>query len=137
MPTAQELIDLLLSQEGAAYVFGAEADYDDPDPDAFDCSELVDWACNHLKVYPKMPDGSWLQFRHCRNHNTLIKIEDALQTRGALLFRIGHKTYGNHVAVSLGDGRTIEARGRKYGVGIFPARGRPWTHGALVPGLEY
>jgi hypothetical protein len=41
------------------------------------------------------------------------------------------------VAISLGDGRTIEARGSAYGVGIFSANGRGWTAGGLVPGMKY
>ncbi|WP_163870143.1 hypothetical protein [Myxococcus eversor] len=56
---------------------------------------------------------------------------EALRTRGALLYRPGH------VAISLGDRRTIEARGSAYGVNIFSANGRGWTSGALIPGLKY
>jgi cell wall-associated NlpC family hydrolase len=39
-----------------------------------------------------------------------------------------------HVAISLGDGRTIEARGRKYGVGVFSGANR-FQYGAMIPGL--
>jgi cell wall-associated NlpC family hydrolase len=43
----------------------------------------------------------------------------------------------NHIAISLGDGRTMEARGRKYGVGIFDnAAGREWTAAGTIPGLS-
>ena len=59
------------------------------------------------------------------------KVEQALRTPGALLFRPGH------VAISLGDGRTIEAKGSKYGVGIFSAHNRGWTTGGLIPGMRY
>jgi hypothetical protein len=39
-----------------------------------------------------------------------------------------------HVAISLGDGKTIEARGKKYGVGTFDA-GNRFEYGAIIPGL--
>ena len=38
------------------------------------------------------------------------------------------------VAISLGDGRTIEARGKSYGVGSFDA-GNRFQYAAVVPGL--
>jgi hypothetical protein len=71
------------------------------------------------------------QLPHCRQKGTIIPLEQAIRTRGALLFANGH------VAISLGDGRTIEARGRAYGVGIFNARGRSFHTGALIPGMKY
>jgi hypothetical protein len=79
----------------------------------------------------KVPDGTMNQLPFFRQKGTQISVDQALRTRGALLFRPGH------VAISLGDGRTIEARGRNYGVNIFPANGRGWTAGALIPGLKY
>jgi cell wall-associated NlpC family hydrolase len=145
MPTSEEFVQKCMAQEGDDYVFGAETDPDDPDPDTFDCSELVEWACARLEVDPPMPDGARFQARHCQRHGTLIPVELAIQTRGALLFSFkggdplrGQVPTSAHVAVSLGDGNTIEARGSKYGVNIFDAReGRAWTHAGLVPGLDY
>lgn len=143
MPTAQAFADLLLSQEGDRYVFGVEVSHDNADPDAFDCSELVEWGCARLGVTPKMPDGSWLQARHCRDHGTLVTVDDAIRTVGALLFRfssspfVGGRPTSAHVAVSLGDGRTIEARSTRLGVGVFSADMRGWTNAGLVPGLDY
>jgi peptidoglycan hydrolase-like protein with peptidoglycan-binding domain len=60
-----DLIALLCSQEGKPYVFGAEVSPDDQDPVALDCSEILEWACARLGVAPRVPDGSWLQYRHC------------------------------------------------------------------------
>ena len=37
-------VELLLSQDGDRYIFGHEVSPSDSDPDAFDCSELVQWA---------------------------------------------------------------------------------------------
>lgn len=143
IPHVSAFINLLVAQAGDAYRFGHEVDLDDPDPEAFDCSELVEWACARVGVVPKMPDGSWLQARHCKAYSTLTPIDSAIKTPGALLFRFssspfeGDRPTSSHVAVSLGDGRTIEARGTAYGTGIFNAKGRTWTHAGLVPGLSY
>lgn len=143
MVTAAEFANKLLSQAGKRYVFGHEVSPSDTDPSAFDCSELIEWGAAQLGVVPKVPDGSWYQARHCQNHGTRIPIADALTTMGALLFRFssspftGARPTSSHVAVSLGDGRTIEAKGSRYGVGIFTSEGRGWTHAGLIPGVDY
>ena len=142
-PHVSDFIQLLVAQAGDAYRFGVEVDLNDPDPDAFDCSELVEWAAHRVGVTPKVPDGSWIQARHCQQHGTLIPISEAVDTPGALLFRFssspftGTRPTSSHVAVSLGDGRTIEARNTASGTGIFNATGRSWTHAGLVPFLNY
>lgn len=45
---------------------------------------------------------------------TLIPVHDALRVRGALLFRIDEGAGNDHVAISLGDDRTMEARGKDF-----------------------
>ncbi|MCP3164679.1 C40 family peptidase [Myxococcus sp. QH3KD-4-1] len=118
-----------LAQKGDRYVFGAETNLNDPNPSKFDCSELVQWAAHQAGV--SVPDGTMNQVPYFKQKGTTISVAEALRTRGALLYRPGH------VAISLGDGRTIEARGSAYGVNIFSANGRGWTSGALIPGLKY
>ena len=135
MPTGKELVALELTQDGKPYIYGYEVDLADPDPKAFDCSELEEWACSQLGVKPKFPDGSANQLEYCRQHGTLISIEEAIRTPGALLFYQTEEHH--HVATSQGNGKTIEARGKVYGVGQWDARGRGWTHAALIPGLDY
>ena len=41
-----------------------------------------------------------------------------------------------HIAISLGNGKTMEARGKDYGVGVFSAQNRGWTAGGLIPELS-
>jgi cell wall-associated NlpC family hydrolase len=136
MATGQDIVDKAMEQDGKPYIFGYEVDLDDPDPKAFDCSELTQWVSYQLRVSPEMPDGAIYQMRHCRNHDLLISVTQAVKTPGALLFRISEG--GNHVAISRGDGTTIEARGKAYGVGSWSAtKGRAWTHAGLIPGVEY
>lgn len=125
--TTQEFLWNALGQEGKPYIFGAEASPNNDNPRAFDCSELVEWAARRAGV--TVPDGSINQI----NAATPMSVEQALRTPGALLFRAGSP---NHIAISLGDGRTIEARGRRYGVGIFSAEGRGWTRAGTIPGLS-
>ena len=142
-PDNQQFINLLIDQKGDQYVYGHEVSLSDPNPRKFDCSELVEWACAQLKIKPVMPDGSWLQLRHCNKYGCEIEVKDGMETPGALLFRFsgdpfeGDRPKSAHVGVSLGSGYTIEARGREYGVGIFKAKNRSWTHAALVPGIYY
>lgn len=136
MPYAVDFVRLCNDQAGERYVYGAEVSLSDPNPPGpWDCSELVQWAAHRLGVRPTVPDGSWNQMNHCRAHGSLVPIEQAIRTPGALLFTQTSST--RHVAVSRGDGSTIEARGSAYGVGHWPSRGRPWTHAGLIPGLSY
>jgi putative chitinase len=143
MSTPKELLDLLLTQDGDPYVFGFEVSPSDSNPKAFDCSELVEWGCARLGVTPTMPDGATYQVRHCQKYGLIIPVKQAIQTPGALLFAFsddpftGDRPDHAHVAVSQGNGKTFEARGRAYGVGTFNAAGRGWTHAGKVPGLNY
>jgi peptidoglycan hydrolase-like protein with peptidoglycan-binding domain len=120
----QEFLRQALSQNGNRYVFGAEANARDANPRALDCSELVEWAAARAGV--RFPDGSANQIAAARP----MSVEQALRTPGALLYRPGH------IAISLGDGRTIEARNSRAGVGIFNANGRGWTRAGTIPGMN-
>ena len=128
-----------LRQSGDRYRFGVEADPSNPDPTVFDCSELVQWAAARNGV--QVQDGSWLQYLDAKQKGQLVPVEQALHTPGALLFSFsseptpgGARPSRAHVAISLGDGRTIEARGKKYGVGTWEAGSR-FQSAAIVPGL--
>lgn len=137
--TPQGMVAWALTQAGDPYILGAEASPSNPNPAAFDCSELVEWACARAGV--TFVDGAYNQYAACKRAGKLISIGEALFTPGALLFvaKCGAcgGGNGNHVAISQGNGKTIEARGRKYGVGEFPATNRSWTHAGLVPGFSY
>lgn len=135
-------IERARAQSGDVYVFGAVARADDPDPDAFDCAELVQWAAAQAGV-TDVPTGSWLQYQYVHQAGTTMSVEEALDTPGALLFRFGggdplsaNRPSDAHVAISLGNGKTIEARSRKYGVGEFDADGRKWTHAGRIADLD-
>ncbi len=128
-PGAQQFLATALAQRGKPYVYAATARIDDPDPKAFDCSELTKWAAARVGV--TIPDGATAQYLNCRDHGTTMSVEQALKTPGAMLFHFGHEPRDlgdipadGHVAISVGDGvHTIEARGSKYGTGVFEATG--------------
>jgi cell wall-associated NlpC family hydrolase len=125
-----KFVSLALQQAGDRYSFGAEASPSDPNPRAFDCSELVEWAAARAGITPRVPDGSAAQRAHCERHGTMISIATARKTKGALVFMPGH------VAISLGNGKTIEAMTPSQGVrqGNFDRRG--WTGAAKIPGAK-
>lgn len=125
--SAYDFVTLCLRQAGNAYAFGAEASASDPDPDAFDCSELIEWAAARVGCY--VPDGSINQINYVRP----ISVAQGLATRGAILWIPGH------VAVSLGGGTgTIEALNRSYGVvRMGPGRSFSWQRAGLIPGMRY
>jgi cell wall-associated NlpC family hydrolase len=124
-----DFVGFALAQAGDQYIFGTEVDLSNPDPNAFDCSELTEWCAHQAGVY--LPDGSGPQIDYCAKKGTIISVAKAIKTRGALLWHPGH------IAISLGDGRTIEAMGRAYGVRQGTASTTRFTRGALVPGLNY
>jgi len=135
----ESFVQSALAQTGDRYVFGAEARPDDPNPSVFDCSELTQWAAHQAGV--ELPDGSWNQYLALQQQGASISVEQALHTRGALLFSFSSPPTGGggrpsqaHVAISLGDGRTIEAKGTQYGVGSWSAKGR-FNYAAVIPQL--
>lgn len=125
-----------LTQDGDRYIFGSEANASNPNPSAWDCSELIEWSCARAGVVPRVPDGSYYQWKHC----TPISVARGVSTRGALLFVGDGRGVGRdaitHVAWSLGDGTTIEARGSRWGVGQWPTASR-FDFAGLIPGISY
>ncbi len=140
--TAQAFLTTALAQQGKPYVYGATAAITDPNPKAFDCSELTKWAAARVGV--TIPDGATAQYLYVRDHGDTMTVQQALHTPGALLFHFGHepKNLGDipadgHVAISLGDGvHTIEARGHAYGTNVFDnASGRDFNFAGMIPAM--
>lgn len=136
----EDVLLLSLAQRGKRYVFGSEASPLDPDPGQFDCSELVQWACDRAGVLPPVPDGAYNQWRHTLRSSTQMTVARGINTRGALLFAGSGAGYGRsaiqHVAWSLGNGTTIEARGSRWGVGTWLAD-RRFNFAGQLPGVDY
>lgn len=99
-----------------------------PETSTYDASQLVYWGLQQVGV--KFVWGpADAQLAYCRNRSTLRTVAKAMSVRGALLFN------DRRVAISLGDGRVIEATGTAFVAVARPAS--TWTTGALVPGLSY
>lgn len=133
----QKFLDAAVAQTGDRYVFGAETKMNDPNPSTFDCSELVEWAAHQAGV--KVQDGAWNQFRSIsHNGGIVVPVDQAVHTPGALLFSFSSDPNGSqpkaaHVAISLGNGKTIEAKGSQYGVGSWEASTKRFQYAVIVP----
>lgn len=142
MASVDELINLALSKVGYAYSQGptrttGQNGY-------FDCSGFTYFLLQHLGVRPNdWQPQSHLQALYCRDHGSLTTIQQAINTKGALLFEgpdnayIGGAGIPGHVAVSLGNGHTVEAMGRAWGTCIGGAYGRGWSNAGYFPGIAY
>jgi cell wall-associated NlpC family hydrolase len=133
----ENFVSLALAQRGDSYRIGAGRNIKDSDPDVFDCSGLIIWSAGQLGIQMA---GTARSIRdQCFNAGRGTSVDIARKTRGALLFRtrsnISPGTTG-HCAISLGDGRTIEAKGTKYGV-VVDSVGSRFEEGGFVPGMSY
>lgn len=117
-PARERMVRFALSKNGNPYEYGGNG------PTAYDCSGLVQAAMAYAG-HP-LPKPSANQAAAVARAGKTLSIETAIRTRGALLFSIGSADF-NHVAISLGNGSTIEAMGESYGVCIGRAAGRGWT----------
>jgi lysozyme-like protein/NlpC/P60 family protein/thrombospondin type 3 repeat protein len=128
------------AQVGDRYVFGAEVKLADDDPDVFDCSEFTQWAAHQAGT--KIPDGATAQYLDLKERGLLIPVDKAKDTPGALLFSFDReprpgdgRTPGAHVAISLGDGKVVEAANRRAGVREANAGDR-FEFAAVLPGIS-
>ena len=138
-----EFLRKALGQEGDRYVYGADPDPNDPNPDAFDCAELVQWSLEQLGA--PNPGGSTNEQQHWLRDETngaiQIPIELAREIPGAVIYSVSSSRaadgrFAGHVGISLGNGETIEARGRDWGVGSWDT-GNRFETAFLLPGVDY
>jgi cell wall-associated NlpC family hydrolase len=135
----QEFLNVAVAQTGDHYVWGAHASFDDPNPSAFDCSDLVQWATHRVGI-TTMPRTAWEQYEYLHKGGHAIPIDQAIHTPGALLFSFSSDpdtTHPGHchVAISLGNGKTMEAKGSQYGVGSWAATTKRFEYAAVIPEL--
>ena len=127
-------------QIGDRYKFGAETTPGQENPEAFDSSELVQWAAGRAGV--NLPDGSWNQYKHLHQAGGSVTVKDALGTPGALVFGFSSDplaTSGrparSYVGISLGDGRVIDVSERTGQVSELDP-GNFYTHAAVIREFE-
>ncbi|WP_111765065.1 transglycosylase family protein [Nakamurella deserti] len=133
------MLDAALAQVGDRYEFGVDTDPDDPDPDVFDCAEFTQWAAARVGI--DLEGASYLQYLELKEQGLLIPVEQAAHTPGALVFHFsseptpgGARPDQAHVAISLGDGRTVEAASTTFGVTTRDVGDR-FEYAAVLPGL--
>jgi len=131
---AAHLLVLALKEVGKPYVLGSEGPADES-LKTWDCSELVQHLLAQVGVMQVTDskgrvtpiavfDGAGFQWDRSRS----IPFADGVRLPGALLFIQSASAYRGrphnigHVAISLGNGYVLEARGRAYGVTIGPLR---------------
>jgi hypothetical protein len=130
---AEQFVDTVREQIGKPYVWGAETDDEDPDPKAFDCSELVEWGLARIGI--DFPDGSATQARASKS----ISVGQARITAGALVFRVGTRDGRHrvvHVGISDGAGNVIHAKGKAYGTIVEELVIKRWHLAGVVPQLR-
>jgi hypothetical protein len=133
----RELVALLLAQAGGRYIFGGKAPLSagsllEPFRIGVDCSGFIQWGTGVLG-HP-LNGGSGQQLAACRAAGLERTVPEGIATAGALLF-IPYNG-AEHVALSLGNGYTIEAHDTAQGIGQYPAAGR-FSAAALIPGFTY
>ncbi|WP_433383058.1 NlpC/P60 family protein [Actinoplanes sp. CA-142083] len=133
-------LNVAKAQIGDRYVFGAEVKLSDPNPSVFDCSEFTQWAA--FQAGAKIPDGATAQYLHFKEKGLLIDPAQAKNTPGALLFSFDReprpgdgRTPGAHVAISLGNGKVVEAANPRVGVRESNA-GNRFEFAAIIPGIS-
>lgn len=144
------ILDVAERRIGERYVLGARAVLSNPDHRGpWDCAEFASWCAYQtygiiFGTYGADPDtadaysGKW--YDDANRKGLTISVDEALGTAGAFLLRKPnhHGIAIGHVAISRGNGSTVEAKSAASGVGIFgSASGRTWTIGCVLPDVNY
>ncbi len=137
-PTSKisQFVAFAKSKVGGPYVWGGTG------PTGYDCSGLVQAAAASIGV--SLPHNSVDIYNVCAQDQTTCSVQTAIATFGALLF-IAPLTNGEpsaaqgggHIAISLGNGQTVEATGLAQGICINVANASRFNQGALLPGVSY
>ena len=101
---------LALAQVGDRYVFAAETT-PGKDSDKWDCSELVEWLFETV-FGGNYPDGTLYQW----NASKPVIGQDVMRAGTIGFLRDTYRPGISHVAVVIGNGDMVNAKGTKYGV---------------------
>lgn len=114
----------------------------------WDCAEFGSWlvfqeatklyGCVDNNANPATVEsysGAWK--RDSANSGRAIAPNTAAAIAGAFLLRFPATGRMGHVAISDGQGGTVEAKSHSVGVVADTARERRWDVGVLIPGVEY
>lgn len=149
VPSGAGLVQRARAHIGEQYV-NTQIPKDDPHwHGPWDCAEFVSWlvyqeagtlyGCVDDTAPPAKADaytGAWKA--DLERLGKRVSVEEAAATAGGIVLRYppGPGKMG-HIAVCDGNGGTIEAKGRRYGVVADTVQGRGWHTGILIPGITY
>lgn len=141
--TGQDIVELARHHLGEPYAYGARAPLTDPEYQGpWDCAEFASWCVYQtyqlrfgLTVYGDPYSGAWIE--HGRRRAAEIRPALAQSLAGAFFLRAPQPGRPGHVAISDGQGGTVEALNRSKGVVLGTALGRHWDAACLLPGVRY
>jgi hypothetical protein len=144
----EDVVAIALAHVTEKYVLGARAPMANASwKGPWDCAEFASWCVYQASgiLYGVRPTddpvradaytGFWGE--HAERDAATVPIDDAVRIVGACLLRKPGGGPIGHIAISTGDGKTVEAHSSKHGVGTHSATGRRWDYGVLVPGITY
>lgn len=148
-PTGADIVALAKKHIGEKYVNVQvpkdRADWTGP----WDCAEFASWlvyqtagilyGCTDDKATPAKADaytGAWKADANSKGR--MVSVSEAAGTPGAFLLRYPPAPGEmGHIAVSDGQGGTIEAASSSTGVVAGKVSGRRWDTGVMPPGIDY
>ena len=150
-PTGRDAVALAELQLGQRYAHVVVPKADRAYRGPFDCAELASWVygcllgrvihgerffgCSSEAGGDDAYSGFWID--DGRKYGAEVTIEEAAQIPGAVLLRRARPGKMGHVALSTGDGGTIEAHSKALGVARRGIAGRVWDLAVLVPDVDY
>jgi cell wall-associated NlpC family hydrolase len=146
--TGGDILALAERHLGETYVFGASANFQDPNfAGPWDCADFTSWVlyqatglvfgCTDDAAPTKKLEpfsGAWLADTKAKGQE--IPVASAKKVPGAFFIRKAKGGKPGHVAVSDGQGKTIEAMGAAFGVARGKVDGR-FDTAVLVAGVKY
>lgn len=149
MKTGEDLIEAAKPHMGEKYVLGVLVPKDNENyKGPFDCAEFASYIIYQVagipygwandKGNPASADAYTGFFaRDAETLGETISIDEAIDTPGACLLRVGGEGVIGHIVFSDGKGGTYEANCTKYGLIQSTVHGRRWSIGIKIPGVEY
>lgn len=140
--TGDDIVLLGDQHVGEPYALGTLVPKDDANyKGPWDDAEFVSWlyyqTFGMLYGIDTVDGYSYFWSRDANTLGQIITIEEAKSTPGAAILRLAGNGAVGHIAVSDGNGGTVEAHGREDGITNSVVDGRRWDMGVLVPGVTY
>lgn len=148
MATGEQLLALAAQHVGEKYVLGARVPKDNPGwTGPWDCAEFASWClfqasgklfgCDQNKKASTADAFTGYWQRDALAAGCTVPVVVARATPGAFLLRFPAPALIGHIALSDGEGGTVEAHSTASGVISGQADGRRWDVGVLPPSIAY